>query len=83
MFRTVGKAFASHLVTESVRAGGIGWYNATLGLFQLVASIIAGLLWDQVSHVAVFYYGAAFAAAGILGLLLLLPGWRIARRVSD
>jgi hypothetical protein len=30
----------------------------------LVASVVAGLLWDHVSHAAVFLYGAAFAIAG-------------------
>jgi len=76
MFRTVGKAFASHLVPESLRAGGIGWYNTTLGLLQLVASVIAGVLWDRVGHAAVFYYGAAFAVVGIAALTLMFWGTR-------
>jgi len=74
IFRTVGKALASSLVPEQLRAGGIGWYNTTVGLLQLVASIVAGLLWDRIGHVAVFYYGAAFALAGIVALLLLVSG---------
>lgn len=74
IFRTVGKAFAAQLVPERLRAGGIGWYNATVGLLQLVASIVAGMLWDKVGHAAVFYYGAAFAAVAIVALPLLLPG---------
>jgi hypothetical protein len=44
-----------------------------VGLLQLVASIVAGLLWDRVAHTAVFYYGAFFAGAGIIGLLVLVP----------
>jgi hypothetical protein len=32
------------------------------------------LLWDRVGRAAVFYYGAAFAAVGSFGLLLLIPG---------
>jgi hypothetical protein len=31
------------------------------------------LLWDHVSHTAVFYYGAIFAVAGSVGLLFI-PG---------
>ncbi len=73
IFRTVGKAFASHLVPERLRASGIGWYNTTVGLLQLVASVAAGLLWDRVGHAAVFYYGAMFAVVGIIALPLLLP----------
>jgi MFS family permease len=74
IFRSVGKAFASDFVPEHLRASGIGWYSTTVGLLQLVASIVAGLLWDEVGHVAVFYYGAACAAVGGIGLVLLVPG---------
>ena len=73
IFRAVGKAFASDFVPEYLRASGVGWYSTTVGLLQLVASVVAGLLWDRVGHAAVFYYGAVFAAAGSIGLLLLTP----------
>jgi hypothetical protein len=42
-------------------------------LLQLVASVVAGLLWDKVGHAAVFYYGAAFAVVGSIALLVLVP----------
>jgi len=74
MFRAVGKAFASDFVPDELRASGIGWYNTTVGLLQLVASVVAGLLWDRIGHEAVFYYGAIFAALGIVGLVLLVSG---------
>lgn len=74
IFRSVGKAFAADFVPERLRASGVGWYSTTVGLLQLVASIVAGLLWDRVGHAAVFYYGAAFAAMGAIGLLVLIPG---------
>ncbi len=73
IFRTVGKAFASHLVPDGLRASGIGWYNATVGLMQLIASVVAGLLWDRIGHVAVFYYGAVFALLGSMALVALVP----------
>ena len=73
IFRAVGKALAADLVPDSVRASGIGWYSATVGLLQLVASVVAGQLWDRVGHESVFFYGAAFGALGCFGLLLLLP----------
>ena len=73
IFRAVGKAFAADFVPEHLRASAIGWYSTTVGLLQLVASLVAGTLWDRVSHVAVFYYGAAFALAGSLGLLIGIP----------
>jgi MFS family permease len=71
-FRAVGKALASDLVPQHLRASGVGWYSTTVGLLQLVASVAAGLLWDHIGHAAVFYFGALFAAVGIIGLLVLV-----------
>ncbi len=82
IFRAVGKAFASDFVPDHLRASGIGWYSTTVGLLQLVASVVAGLLWDRVGHAAVFYYGAAFAVVGSIGLLLLIPGKHDRRGVA-
>ena len=73
IFRSVGKALASDHVPERLRASGIGWYSATVGLSGLVASLVAGLLWDQVGHAAVFLFGAAFAVLGGIALLVLVP----------
>ena len=72
IFRTAGKALASRLVPDRLRASGIGWYSTTVGALQLVSSLIAGALWDRVGHAAVFFYGAASAALGIVALVLLV-----------
>lgn len=73
VFRAVGKAFASDFAPAGLRASAVGWYNTTVGLLGLFASVIAGLLWDQVGHEAVFFYGAASAVAGCIALVLILP----------
>jgi MFS family permease len=73
IFRSVGKALASDLVTTETRASGVGWYSTTVGLSGLAASLVAGLLWDRVGHGAVFFYGAALALAGAVALLALVP----------
>ena len=73
IFRSIGKALATDFVPEQLRASGVGWYNTTVGLLGLVASVVAGLLWDHVSHAAVFLYGAIFAIVGSMALLALLP----------
>ncbi|MFZ2314452.1 MAG: MFS transporter [Gammaproteobacteria bacterium] len=73
IFRAVGKALAIDLVPEQLHASGIGWYAATIGLPGLVASVVAGLLWDNVSHSAVFLYGAAFSIIGGIMLMWLVP----------
>jgi MFS family permease len=62
MFRTVGKALAADLVPESLRATGIGWYSTTVGIMGFLSSLLAGILWDNVGHEAVFFVGAATAA---------------------
>jgi MFS family permease len=72
-FRAAGKALAADLSPAALRASGVGWYNATVGLTGLVASLIAGALWDHVGHGAVFLYGAATAALGAGALLALTP----------
>jgi MFS family permease len=73
IFRAVGKALASDYVPDRLRASGIGWYNTTVGLSGLVASLVAGRLWDQAGHAAVFLFGAAFAVVGGIALLALVP----------
>ena len=55
MSALVGRAFASAFVPNELRASGAGWYRTTVGLLQLVASVVSGLLWDTVGHAAVFF----------------------------
>jgi MFS family permease len=73
IFRSVGKALASDYVPSELRASGVGWYNTTVGLCGLVASLVAGWLWDNVGHASVFLLGAAFAVIGAIALLALVP----------
>lgn len=71
IFRGVGKAYATDFIKPEMRASGIGWYNTVVGLTGLIASVVAGQLWDKVGHWAVFVYGAVFAVFGSVGLLFL------------
>lgn len=72
IFRAVGKAYAVDFVQPEMRASAIGWYGTATGLSNLVASIVAGVLWDRVGHSAVFIYGAFFAVICIVGFLFVL-----------
>ena len=74
IFRAVGKTLASDFVPPPLRASGIGWYSTTVGVSQLLASVIAGFLWDRIGHTAVFLYGAGTAAAGSWALLACVSG---------
>jgi MFS family permease len=71
--RAVGKALAADLAPPELRASGIGWYSATVGVTGLIASLIAGQLWDHEGHIFVFLAGAAFAMLGVIGALILIP----------
>ena len=73
IFRSVGKALASDYVPQQLRASGVGWYNTIVGLSGLMASLVAGWLWDQLGHAVVFFFGAAFAVVGGIALLILVP----------
>ena len=72
LFRTAGKALAVDLSPPALRASGVGWYGATVGLSGLAASTAAGLLWDRVGHAAVFVLGVVFSVLGAAALLLLV-----------
>lgn len=76
IFRAVGKSLVTDLVPVHLRASGVGWYSTTIGLTGLVASIIAGLLWDKISHPAVFLFGATFAILGSIATLFFVSSKR-------
>lgn len=73
IFRASGKSFAADFVPAHLRASGIGWYSTTVGLSGLIASIVAGALWDKVSHTSVFIYGSVLSLVGIIFLIVLVP----------
>jgi MFS family permease len=70
IFRAVGKALATDLVPPELRASGVGWYMATVGITGLIASVIGGELWTRFGPAATFFYGAATAVLGSVGLVL-------------
>ena len=66
------------------RGTAFGLFSLLTGIAVLVASILAGELWDRIGAPATFYAGAGFAAIAMLGLLaqLLTPPKRGAHRVA-
>ncbi|MDO8772216.1 MAG: MFS transporter [Burkholderiaceae bacterium] len=51
-----------------LRGTAYGFFNLVSGLAMLVASVLAGLLWDHLGASFTFYAGAAFCAVGLVGL---------------
>lgn len=70
IFRAVGKAYASDFAPQSLRAGAIGWYNTVVGVSGLIASVMAGQIYDRIGHATVFATALIFAVVGILALQL-------------
>jgi MFS family permease len=68
----VSKALISNLVPSEVRGSALGLFYMVTGLIAVLASVIAGILWDRVSPAATFYFGAILAAGAGTGFLV----WR-------
>lgn len=65
-----------------LRGTAYGMFNLVGGLALLVASILAGGLWDAFGPMATFLAGAGFTALALVGLVLVrwrLPGLGISR----
>lgn len=58
----------------TLRGTAFGFFNLVSGVAMLIASVVAGLLWDRLGVAATFYAGAGFA-----GLALLLLASRMVR----
>ena len=69
------KALVADLVAPLRRGTAFGWYQATLGVAALPASIGFGVVWDAYGSPAAFAMGAALAvvAAVIMSLVVLSP----------
>ena len=68
----IGKALITDLAPPDRRATALGTYGMVTGLAALIASVVAGLLWDHVNTAAPFVFGTVAALLGGL-LLLALP----------
>ena len=67
------KAMVADLVPASLRGTAYGTYNATLGLIDFPASLIAGLLWQGMGASAPFFFGALLALIATAAMLVWKP----------
>ncbi|MDP2807950.1 MAG: MFS transporter, partial [bacterium] len=70
----VGKAYASKLAPEELRATGMGVYHMSTGLATFAASAAAGLLWQVFGFRAAFLYGAGAALLAVCLFVFLVKG---------
>mgnify|MGYP001041106709 CR=1 FL=1 len=73
-------ALVADTAPESLRGTAFGMYNLVSGVALLLASVLAGGLWERIGPQATFLAGAAFATLALLGLLVLLRRWSVNRR---
>lgn len=69
----LAKLVADH-APKALRGSAFGLFNLATGIVLLAASVIAGLLWDQIGPEATFLAGAGFA--GLAAIMICLGGIR-------
>ncbi len=67
----VEKALVADLVPANVRGAAFGWYNLTIGLAALPASLIFGGLWQAYGARTAFFVGAGLALVACVGLFFV------------
>lgn len=71
------KALVADLIPQEQRGSAYGYYNATVGLMALPASVLAGLLWQGIGTWDGFGPSAPFIAGAILaGIAVSLLFWK-------
>ena len=63
------RAFVSDLSSQQLKATALGTFHATIGLMALPASLIAGLLWQNIAPKITFIYGSI---TGLISVLLFV-----------
>lgn len=80
----VQKAMVSDLIDKNKSGTGLGLYNSIVGITLLPASVIAGLLYDNVNNQAPFYYGSVMAlVATFLMIIFYWSGKRTLKQCSN
>lgn len=75
----VSKALVADLAPGELRSSAMGLFQGLTGLAALLASIMAGLLWDQVSEAAPFAVGASCAVVAAVALAAFTLGGGLRR----
>jgi MFS family permease len=67
-------AMVAHTAPADLRGTAFGAFNLVSGVAMLLASVVAGALWDTVGASATFLAGASFSALALVGIAWL--AWR-------
>jgi MFS family permease len=69
-------ALVADTTPSLLRGTAFGVFNLASGIAMLIASFLAGWLWDQYGPHATFYAGAGFTTVALLGLMIRRLGDR-------
>jgi MFS family permease len=75
MTEGVEKALVADLVPANVRGTAFGWYNLTIGLAALPASLLFGGIWQKFGATAAFLTGAGLSLVAAVGMALVTRDW--------
>jgi len=71
----ITQGLLARMVADTAPAGllgtAFGFFNLMSGIAMLLASVLAGLMWDKLGAASTFYSGAAICV-----LALAVMGWR-------
>ena len=76
-------AIIAEVTPPELKGTAFGLFNLASGLFMLLASLIAGGLWEAYGPAITFCVGAAFSLSALVMLISLAPSGVIAKRVGD
>jgi MFS family permease len=62
------RALVADIVPGGKRGTAYGWYNLSIGIAALPASVVFGVLWDRAGSATAFMFGAALAGLAALAL---------------
>ena len=68
------RALIADLVPATRRGTAFGWFNLTIGLGMLPASILFGLVWDRSGPATAFVMGASLAGLAAIGMAGMARG---------
>jgi len=68
----VSKAFVCDIVSPRRRGMAYGLYHGIVGFALLLASVIAGVLWEHINPSAAFYFGAAMSGLAMIGMVFFV-----------
>jgi len=68
----VSKAFVCEIVSPKRRGIAYGLYHGMVGFALLLASVIAGVLWEHIGPSSAFYFGAAMSGLAMVGMMFFV-----------